>query len=177
MEDDTEIVGRYILAFVESTGDVSTVFERKTRETFEEIGLDVGEVEEDSWHDAQKYADAMHEIRDKVGEKTLEKAGAEQAKNVPWPEHVNSAADGLQFLEDADEEAFRSPSGTVESNYRVEEMDSTSSRVSILDHSPYPVENYKGVIKGVVDSLSSSNGNVTEVDTRSDEKAAYEVRW
>lgn len=178
MEDGTEIIGRYILAFVESTGEVSSVFERKTREIFAENGLNVDEVEEESWHDARKYADAMHEIQNEVGKTTLQKAGAEQAKNVPWPDHVNSVSDGLEFLVEADKQAHRSPSGSFEGDYLFEKTGSSTGRVGIPERAPYPVENFKGVFKGAVEELStSSTVSISDIDPRGDEKAAFEIEW
>ena len=178
MQEGMEIVGRYILAFVKSTGDVSAVFERKTREIFEQNGLNVDEIEEDSWHDANRYADAMHEIREEVGEKTLRQAGAEQAGDVPWPENVNSVADGLEFLVQADKDAHRTPDGEYGGDYNFELTGESTARVGIPEYAPYPVDNFKGVFEGAVNSLSDSgNARLSDVEPHADERAAFEVTW
>lgn len=178
MEEGTKIIGRYILAFVESTGDVSPVFERKTRDIFAENGLEVDEIDEESYHDALRYADAMREIRDEVGEKTLRQAGAEQGGAVPWPPHVDSVADGLEFLVEADKQAHEAPSGSFEGDYTYEQTGETEGRVSIPDRAPYPVDNFKGVFEGVIKSLSSSsNVTISDVDAKPNEKAAFKISW
>lgn len=178
MEDGTEFVGRYILAFVESTGHVSPVFEQKTREIFERNGLPVGEIEEDSWHDASKYAAAMQEIADEVGSKTLRQAGEEQAKNVPWDGQIETVTDGLDFLVETDRAVHRTPSGTFEGNYEYERVGDSRVRVGIPEHVPYPTDNFKGVFSGAVKTLSDTGTvTVSDTDTRSDEKAAFEVSW
>lgn len=175
MQDDTEIIGRYILAFVESTGKVSKVFERKTRDIFAENGLDISAVEEDGWYDALSYAAAMQQVEDEVGEQTLMEAGAEQAKNVPWPEQVRSVSDGLNFLVEADKQAHRPDYG---GNYRYEKIDGSTGRFGIRERAPYPVTNYKGVFEGAVRSLSDSNSaELSPTEPKADEQAAFEISW
>lgn len=178
MKQDTKIIGRYILAFVESTGKVSAVFERKTRSILSENGIEVSEVEEDGWYDARNYAQAMHQVLDQVGEQTLIEAGAEQAKNVPWPEEVRSVSDGLNFLVEADKQAHRQPSGTFDGDYRYEKIDESSGRVGVREQAPYPVANFKGVFEGGVRALTdSASVDVSSVEPRSDEQAAFEISW
>jgi hypothetical protein len=178
MEEGTTILGRYIIAFVESTGDVSSVFKRKTRKIFEKNGLTVDDIEPDGQYDANKYADAMSEIRDEVGQKTLRQAGAEQAANVLWDEDINSVADGLRFVVQADREAHESPSGGFDGNYNFEMVDDSTARVGIPDYSPYPVDNFKGVFDGAVKSLSESGGaRISDADPKPGEKTAFEVSW
>lgn len=175
MRDDAVVMGRYVNAFVDSTGQVSSVFERKAREIFSEVGIDLAEVEADSWHDAHKYADAMNEIRDEIGEKTLEQAGQEQAMNVPWPEDVETVADGLEFLVEADKQAHNNE---IEGNYEFERTGDNTGRVSIFERCPYPTANFKGVFEGGVKSLSgNSTVSIESVDTRPNEKDAFEVSW
>jgi hypothetical protein len=178
MQDGTKIIGRYILAFVKSTGDVSAVFERKTREIFEKNGLDLSEISEDTWHDANQYADAMHEIKDEVGKKTLQQAGAEQAANVPWPDNITSVADGMEFLVKAEKDAHKVSNGRFSGNYDFEMTGESSGRVSVADRPSYPTDNYKGVFRGAAKDLSdSSSVRLSDVDPRSDERAAFEIRW
>jgi hypothetical protein len=178
MEDGTEIIGRYILAFVESTGDVSPVFERKTRKIFAENGIAIEDVDEESWEDALNYVDTMHAIEDEVGEKTLHQAGVEQGKNVPWPDDVSSVMDGLQFLSEADEAAHRAPSGNYRGQYIVSRVDESTARVGIREESPYPETDIEGVLEGAVNDLAgSSTATVTTVDPDSGERLAFELSW
>jgi len=178
MEDGTEVKGQFIQAFVESTGQVSSVFQEKTREIFENNGLDVDEIEADSWHDAHAYADAMHGVLEEVGKKTLQRASSHQATIVPWPDHVETVPDGLAFIADADRQAHRSPSGDWDGSYDFEQIDDSTARVGIPEYSPYPVENFRGVLEGGLEALSeSTHANVSDAEPRSDEKAAFEVNW
>lgn len=178
MEDGTEIIGRYILAFVESTGDVSPVFERKTRDIFSEQGIDISDLNEESWVDALTYVDTMHAIEDKVGEKTLYQAGIEQGKNVPWPDGVNSVEEGLAFMSEADEQAHRSPSGNYRGQYVVRQVEGSTAQVGIREESPYPKTDVEGVLEGAVDDLTDS-GSVTtsEIGPESGERIAFEISW
>ena len=177
MQTGTEIVGRYVLAFVESTGDVSPVFERKTREIFADNGLDVGEIDEDDWVDASAYADAMQAIREEVGEKTLRQAGIEQAKNVTWPAEVQTVEDALEFVVQADGEAHRAPDGDYGS-YTVDLVGETTARVGVTEAAPYPTENFEGVFEGVVKSFTdSADVRVTETDRQGGERTAFEIGW
>lgn len=174
MQQGTEIVGRYILAFVESTGKVSPVFERKTRKMFAENGLDIDSISEDSWHDALNYAEAMRQVKNEVGSKTITEAGIEQAKAVPWPDHIETVADGMEFIVEADREAHR---GGYDGGYVFEETGSHSGRVGIEQDAPYPIENFKGVFLGVGRQLSDDSVALSDTSPRSDEQAAFELTW
>jgi hypothetical protein len=174
MQQGTEIVGRYILAFVESTGKVSPVFERKTRKMFAENDLDVDSISENSWHDALNYAKAMDQVKDEVGSKTITEAGIEQAKAVPWPDHIETVADGLQFIVEADRDAHR---GGYEGGYVVEETGDHSARIGIKQGAPYPLENFKGVFLGAGRQLSDGSVDLSETSPRPDEQAAFELTW
>lgn len=178
MQRGTKIIGRYILAFVESTGKVSAVFRDKTEEMFADHGLAVEEIEEDSWHDALSYAEAMQDVRSEVGPRTLRQAGAEQASNVPYPGHVETVEDALEFLVQADIDAHRPPSGEYPGDYHFEKTGPSSGRMSVNAEAPYPVENFHGVFEGCVDTFAGVGaGVVTETEPNSGEKAAFEVTW
>jgi hypothetical protein len=178
MEEGTEIIGRYIVAFVESTGDVSPVFERKTREIFSDQGIEVSDLDEDGWVDALAYVDTMHAIEDEVGEKTLYQAGVEQGKNVPWPDDVNSVEEGLAFMSEADEQAHRSPSGDYRGQYVVRQVEGSTAQVGIREESPYPKTDVEGVLEGAVDDLTTSaNVTTSEIQPESGERIAFKIDW
>ncbi|MEZ3115342.1 hypothetical protein RYH80_05335 [Halobaculum sp. MBLA0147] len=178
MEDGTEFLGRYVLAFVESTGHVSSVFERKTRKIFRQNGLVVEEVGPETWHDAATYASAVREVRAEVGEETLRQAGEEQAKRVPWEGNAETVREGLAFLAEIDRQAHRSPSGEFAGSYDFEMVAEDRVRVSVPAGVPYPVENVEGLFEGAVKTLSESPVvSLEDADTRADERAAFAVTW
>ncbi|MFC7057114.1 hypothetical protein [Halovenus salina] len=82
-DPDAEVVGKYMLAFIESAGEVSPVFESKVRSTFEEY---TGKVKPDKWYRAEDVKQTYEAILADVGPRTMKNGGVETANTLPFDE-------------------------------------------------------------------------------------------
>ncbi|MFB6175751.1 MAG: hypothetical protein ABEI99_01155, partial [Halobaculum sp.] len=94
-DENSEVLGRYPLATVQSAGNVSPVFERKARELFSEH---LGELDPETWYSTEDTVSAYHDLNDEVGEATMRQGGKESAKAVEWPDEVDTPMKGLGAL-------------------------------------------------------------------------------
>jgi hypothetical protein len=169
--------GRYLMAFIESAGEVSTVFERKLRSMAEER---FDTLAADEWYRLGDMADLYQQVEDEVGEATMRQGGAENARAIPWPDDLNSVEDGLAFLNEAHENATRGsdreyPAG----RYTIEMQGERSVRFGVTEAFPWPASFAEGAIQGIVSDLGPADArtSVTETATNSEERAAWEVTW
>jgi hypothetical protein len=170
-------MGRYLVAFVESAGKVSPVFERKVREIFEEH---MQPVETGEWYQTDNVAAAFDEIQETIGSNTMREGGAEGAKAVPWPDEISSIEGALEFLQQAHRDAYRNsemenPAG----NYTFEAVGDRTLRVGITEGFPAPQGWAEGVFNYVAKEFGPDRANVrlTEKTPRDDEAAAWELFW
>jgi hypothetical protein len=177
-DSDAELNGQYIAALVESAGEVSPVFERKVRDIFTEYISE--EIEHDQWYPVSGVATTYQRIHREVGSSTMQEGGAASARAVDWPDGVTTVADGLELLDDMHQQAHRGgdepyPGG----RYVVDVESDRGARVAVSESWPYTEPLAEGVLKGVAQSLGDENTVPTleEVDTRSDERKAWQLSW
>lgn len=176
-DPDAEATGKYMVAFIESAGKVSPVFERKVREIFEDH---LGTLEEDSWYRNANVEKAFDEVLEEVGEKTMIEGGVESGKAIDWPDEVETVMDGFSVWNSFHEAAYRNsdldfPAG----KYTVEQLGDREVRVGITEGYNLSAEFAKGCSKGIVQELStgSNRARLEDTDPRSEEQAAWILEW
>jgi hypothetical protein len=170
-----EADGEYIAAFAAQAGEVSPVFEKKVRNVFEQ---EIGGAEPDEWYAVADIVRAFEKIEDKAGERTLEQGGIATGKALPWPEGVDSVADGLATVNDLHLAAYRNSDADVPAGqFTFESVGDESARVGVTEGYPYPDAYARGALKGAVSDLTGSSPDVTETDTHGDERTAWRVEW
>jgi len=177
MSEDAECIGKYPLAFVESAGNVSPVFERKLRDIMADHGLQ--DVDEDEWVSLQAVVDTYEETHDEAGPSTMRQAGIENGRVIEWPPEVTTPQDGLAALDDIHQAAFRGGTDHPAGRYTYEKVDATTAKVGLSDDYAFPKEIGEGAVKGVVESLADESVvvDVQEDDAAAGEKAAFVVSW
>jgi hypothetical protein len=176
-DSNAEQDGQYLVAFVESAGEVSPVFERKVRRIFE---THVGGLDAESWYDTDDCVEAYREVLDEIGDKTMEQAGIQVGKSVPWPEEVETVHDGLSTVNTMHKAAFRnSPEEFPAGRYVFEDICDRRARVGITAGYPYTAPFAKGVFTGIAQDLGRDVAGVTveEADRKHGEKAAWIMEW
>lgn len=148
-EHDTDalVTGKYLIAFVQSTGEVSPVFERKTRSLFEE---QLGELDPEEWYQLGTVAELYESIRDDVGQATMRKGGVATGEALPF-DTANDLEGALASLNEEHKAAFRDsdmewPAG----KYFVKDRGSQSVRVGVDEAYPYPESFVEGVFDAFV---------------------------
>jgi hypothetical protein len=176
-DPDAEATGKYMVAFIESAGKVSPVFERKVREIFENH---MGTLEEDSWYLNANVEKAFDEVLEEVGEKTMMEGGVESGKAIDWPDEVETVMDGFNIWNTFHEAAYRNsdldfPAG----RYTVEHLGDRKVRIGITEGYNLSAEFAKGCSKGIVQELSDTSNRTRLEDTEPnlDEQAAWVLEW
>jgi hypothetical protein len=176
-DPDSQADGRYIVAFVESAGEVSPVFEQKVRQIFENhlSGVDSGK-----WYRTGDVAAAFAEINDTVGAATMKKGGVESARAVPWPDDTDTVGTALQTVQEMHREAFRdseleNPAG----NYTCRDIGDRVAHVGITEGFPFAPVFAEGVFEQIGRQFGPEDGLVQLETTtpHDDEAAAWEMTW
>lgn len=176
-DPESEVAGEYLVAFVESAGEVSPIFERKVREIFEQH---MSPVQSDEWYQTEKVARALEEVDSEIGPKTMREGGAESVTAVPWPDDVASVAEAAEFLQEAHREAYRNsdmenPAG----NYTFEQIRGRKARVGVTLGFPSPPAWAEGVFRHLPKEFGPEDATpqLTEKTPEEDEAAAWELVW
>lgn len=176
-DPESEVTGKYLIAFVEAAGEVSSVFEEKTREIFEEHTD--GELESDGWYKADNIVEAYDDLLNNVGKQTMKQGGLAAAETLPFSEDI-SLEEAFDKLSEEHKSAYRNsdmeePAG----NYVGEVEGPNSARVAITDAYPYTAPFAKGVFEGVIERWGGDDPrpHFEEIDGRKDENAAWKVDW
>jgi hypothetical protein len=176
-DPEAEATGKYMVAFVESAGKVSPVFERKVREIFEQ---NMGELNAESWYENADVEAAFDEIIEEVGENTMRQGGIESGKAIDWPDGVETVMDGLQIWNDFHEAAYRNsdkdfPAG----KYTVEDIGDNSARIGITNGYNLSAAFAKGCSKGIAKDLGPRNPSISieDTDPNPSEQAAWILSW
>jgi hypothetical protein len=175
--------GLYVLSFYESAGRVSPVFERKAREVFEDHGLE--DVAEDEFYLYDILAPAFYDVVDTIGEKTMYEGGKQMGRDIPWPDGVETAQDGLETLDAIHQQATgaRENGETVDidrpaGGYTYEKTGDKSARVGITEKYPNPPIMAEGVFVGIVDGLTSAASvDIEETEPDRSERRAWTIDW
>lgn len=171
-----QMTGANVVAFLASAGEVSPVFEKKARETFNNYGI--SDPDESAWYDNEDFTDALFEIVDKAGEKAVQQAGRETTRVNDEILAQDNAEDGLAVLSEQHEAVHKNFS--VESAGRVvyEEVEPNSYRVSGTGGYKYPEALLRGASKEtVVQTVNPGQVRIEDEDTEGDEVVAFVLRW
>jgi hypothetical protein len=172
-DPDSQADGRYVVAFMESAGEVSPVFERKVKDYFESH---LPSVDADEWYNTDDVVTAFEKINQDIGSQTMEQGGREAAKAVPWPDEVNSVSGAITALQQAHRDAYRNsnqqnPAG----NYTFEKSGKRTAHVGF----PYAPAFAQGVFKQVCDIFGDGSPapQLEPADTKPDESDAWTLTW
>lgn len=175
-DEDALVIGKYISAFVESTGEVSPVFERKTRDLFEE---ELGELDPEAWYNSATVAELYEDVRDNVGPNTMQKGGEATGNALPFDESL-SIAEALEKLNHENQEAFKNTDDEYPAGrYLFEENGDRSARVGVSSAYPYPKSFVAGLFSSFIKRYGPTNANVQleETEPKSGERFAWEANW
>jgi hypothetical protein len=168
--------GQYVVAFIESAGEVSPVFQRKVRSIFEKH---LSGINADQWYPVEDLAAAFEEIDRDVGEQTLEQGGIESTRTAPYPDHVSSPEEAFEALIEVHRAAYRNGTGKDPAGNYTCEVSGRSARVGILEGYPYPPAFAKGVFKQIPRRFGNDDASPTldSVEPRPSEICAWEMQW
>lgn len=169
--------GRYVVAFVDSAGEVSPVFERKLRTIIENH---LGEIDEQQWYSTEDLKRTFEEVREQIGPKTLKEGGIEGAKAIPWPDEISTVLEALGFLQQAHRDAFRdSQKEDPAGNYTFSRVGNREIRVGVTEGFILPPAWAKGVFEYVAREFGPDDAVVrlTEKTPEDDQTTTWELLW
>ena len=169
-----EVDGAYVAAFTQQAGEVSPVFEQKVQQVFES---ELGGVEGDEWYPVEDVIEAFEQILEQAGEKTMERGGVSAGESLPWPDGVDTVAEGLATLDQMHQAAYRGGGEGPPAGEFTVEVESRTARVGITEGYPYPDAYARGALSGAVQSLAGSRVDISETDARGAERTAWTVEW
>lgn len=169
------VSGRYVGAFLESAGMVSSVFERKAANILESNGID--DVDPDDWYSADKFVSAINEIESEVGEKTSEQAGVKMIEIVPEISGLSSMEEAIEVGKEPHRQSYQNFSTEEVGDLKYDSTGRGPDRVAYYGGWEFPQAFTRGIFKGFakgVDGLSPNSIEPTEA--KGDEVYAFEVQ-
>jgi hypothetical protein len=177
-DSDADATGKYVVAFVENAGEVSAVFERKTRRLVEKH---VGELDPDGWYKVGDFSDALHEIEDEVGHRTMEQAGRVGVRELEIPDDatLQEAYEHLNAIHTSEDVHRNSEMDAPAGQYTHDLNDDRSAHVGMSQAYPYTKSWAKGVHKELITLYGPEDASPTfeKTTARPDELAAWTVEW
>lgn len=159
---EPKVSGMYVVAFLESAGEVSPVFERKANGILESNGID--NVDPEEWYSIDKFVSAMNEIEDEVGEKTSEQAGIKMMEVAPQISELSSMEEAIEVGEEPLRESYQNYSVEEVGDFKYEET-ADGPKVAYYGGWRYPEAFTRGIFKGMakeVDGLGPNDIESTE---------------
>jgi hypothetical protein len=170
----TKVSGKFVDGFVSSAGEVSPIFEKKIREYFAQRGID--SIEPDQWYPFEKFAGAVNDVEDDVGEQTSQNAGAEMVDLNPAINDLDKLEAILDNLKKANQEAYRNFSLEEAGQFRYGTTEDGGYRMAVYGGWQHPPAFTEGFFKRCVGrSEDYDKSNLEPTDTKSDEVFAFKV--
>jgi hypothetical protein len=174
---ESQISGAYVTAFVASSGAVSPVFEEKPKQTLADNGIT--DPTESDWYDNEQFGDALSEIVDKAGEKTVIQAGREMVKITDDIVEQESIEAGLEVFTSQHDAIHRNHSRETAGVVEYERLGENHYRVAAAGEGyEYPVSLTKGA---ATETVRQTGGpirlDVEDIEPQGDEVFAFEISW
>lgn len=175
----TELSGRYVEIFLESTADISAIFEEKARHVLASNGI--REVSGERWYDAAAFATALRQIGEAAGDEMLHSLGSRMvwaSDPVVAAEDLDSAFETLS--EFAVEVAHRGPKSAEIVAFDVERRGPRECRVATGPEYHYPEAYAHGVFCATVAAATDvpeASITLESVSPADDETHAFVLSW
>lgn len=168
-----EVSGMYVTAFLDSAGEVSSVFERKARSILDENGIE--EVSQEEWYEIDRFVSAMNNIEEEVGEKTSERAGIEMMEVAPEIEDLSSMEEAIEVGKEPLRQSYRNYSVEEVGGFKFEESEG-EKRVAYYGGWEYPEAFTHGIFKGMAKAVDGVSPNdIVPTESVGDEVYSYVV--
>ncbi|MFC7059421.1 hypothetical protein [Halovenus salina] len=172
----SKVTGTNVLAFIESTGEVSPVFASKAREIFADHGIT--DPAEDEWYDAENYLDALFAFVEEVGDMSVQQAGREMVRvNKPIMEK-DEIDDGMATFAEQHKRTHKNWDYESDGRVEYEQVDATTYRISTTGGYRHPETLLRGASKEVVIQTSNATHvEIEETEPNPNEVHAFELHW
>ena len=175
--DRTAVVtGRYLIAFVKSTGQVSEVFEQRTRSLFED---ELGQLDPEAWYSLETVAELYEGVRDDVGPRTMRQGGVATGEALPFDTDTNIAAATDQLNEEHKRSFRESTEEHPAGRYLYESTGDRSARVGVSEAYPFPESFVEGVFEAFIRRHGpvDASPNLQSTTAGPEERFVWTVRY
>lgn len=171
---DPKVSGKYVGAFIESAGDVSSVFERKARNILESNGIE--DVDPQEWYSVDRFVDAMNEIEEEVGEKTSEQAGRKMIEIVDAISGLSSMEEAIEIGKEPHRQSYQNFSTEEVGGLKSERLDNGNVKVAYYGGWEFPEAFTKGIFKGFTKGVNGlTPDDIESREAEGNEVYAFEV--
>ncbi|SDJ79905.1 hypothetical protein SAMN05216226_109125 [Halovenus aranensis] len=175
---EAKVSGRYVVPFAEAAGEVSPVFERKVRDTFEER---IGELASDGWYQTEAVRDSYYAILERVGSQTMISGGEQTARGLSFDSGLSvfEAFERLNALQVSDEVYRDTTQDKPAGEYTFERRGERSGRLGVTNEYPYPQPFVKGIYTGIIKQWGPEDSIPTfeQIAEDTDERFAWKTEW
>ncbi|SDJ73630.1 hypothetical protein SAMN05216226_10892 [Halovenus aranensis] len=174
-DKNSEVIGKYIVAFIESAGEVSPVFERKMQNMFDER---IGTVNADEWYDTESVVETYQQVLSEVGEQSVMKAGQQNAVVVQPPADEGLKA-ALEHLNEEHRQAFRDSHKEYPAGRYTFDIQERDAHLGVDNDYPFPRPFVHGFYQKFIDLYGpgDSSADLDETAPRPNEQFAWEATW
>lgn len=175
-DENAEVSGKYIASLIEASGEVSSVFQKKTREMFEEtVG---GEIDPEGWYSVTDIAETYHRIQEDVGAQTMKHGGKATVEDFPYPDDL-SLSEALEKLVETNQGVYRNSDMEYPGGTYLYEIDGRSARLAVDEAYPLPELFAEGVYAGMIEKFGPDDAvpAFEEVEPEGNEQYAWEATW
>lgn len=174
-DENAEVSGKYVASLIEASGEVSSVFQKKTREMFEET---VGEIDPEGWYSVSDVAEAYHRIQEDVGSQTMKRGGKATVGDLPHSDDL-SITEALEKLVETNQSVYRNSDMEYPGGTYLYDIDGRSARFAVDEAYPLPKLFAEGIYIGMVERFGPNDAVPTleETEPESNEQYAWEATW
>lgn len=173
---NTQITGANLVAFLESAGEVSPVFRKKAEETFKKYGIT--DPDEGDWYDNDDFTEAMHDVVDKAGPKTVQQAGREMVRFNDEILQQDEIGEGLAIFAEQHKATHKNFSVETAGLVECTRTSETTYRIAGTGGYKYPESLLRGAAKeSLLQTGNMSQVRIEDAEPEGDEVIAFELTW
>jgi hypothetical protein len=172
-----KITGRYVVAFVESAGEVSAVFRNKAETILAAHGIN--SPVEAEYYDVRRFGDALRSVDETAGSEHVEAAGERMVRVNKHVEQQDSPVAAITVMGEQHEVIHRDYDIEIAGGYVVDTESADGCEVGLLGEYPYPLSLPRGALRGAVKvgGGDATGISVEAVTPREGEFARFAVSW
>ena len=169
--------GEFVNGFVAAVVEISPAFEQQILDILAENGIENPAPQET--YPANDVISSISQLAEDVGPKTTSRIAVHQIRIPEWPREIDTVEKALFSIDDMYQDAYVDFNRRYMGEFRFEKTGNSEGRGAVTEEFPYPESFAEGIFKGSLTKFASQNSlpTVSETDTKTDEKAAYELRW
>lgn len=171
---EPKISGKYVEAFIDSAGEVSSIFRRKASNILESNGIT--DVDPEGWYSMEKFVASMNEIEKEVGEKTSEQAGVKMVEVNDAVSNLTSMEESMEIGKELHQQSHKNFDVDTVGDMKYERLDNGNLKVAFYGGWEYPESLTHGIFKGYAKGVNGLTTNDVEpIEPEGDEVYAAEV--